>query len=223
MLVQKFTLKFAAVLGTVMLLVAGLAIVVAHGATHGQPQSHKPDPLAPVRAATSRYRTLSVAQERGYTLLKDKAGIACIADPGVGAMGVHFVNGTLVNSGQIAADKPQALVYEPTADGQMHLVAVEYVVIQKQWDAMHHSPPMLFGQPFMLTQAGNRYGLPAFYSLHAWNWKANPAGMFSMWNPHVSCAATTDTTSNAAPTHDPLHHIPAVSLTWPNPPIRGPR
>ena len=34
----------------------------------------------------------------------------------------------------------------------------------------------------------NRFGLPAFYSLHAWIWKHNPSGTFSMWNPNVSCA-----------------------------------
>ncbi|MBV9326757.1 MAG: hypothetical protein JO352_23605 [Chloroflexi bacterium] len=39
----------------------------------------------------------------------------------------------------------------------------------------------------MLTPADNRYGLPPFYSLHAWIWRDNPAGMFSMWNPDVSC------------------------------------
>ena len=30
---------------------------------------------------------------------------------------------------------------------------------------------MLFGQHFMLSPDGNRFGLPAFYSLHAWIWK----------------------------------------------------
>jgi hypothetical protein len=39
----------------------------------------------------------------------------------------------------------------------------------------------------MLTSAENRYGLPSFYALHAWVWKDNPTGMFSMWNPGVSC------------------------------------
>jgi hypothetical protein len=41
----------------------------------------------------------------------------------------------------------------------------------------------------MLTQAGNRYGLPAFYSMHAWVWERNPRGPLSMWNPNVSCPA----------------------------------
>jgi hypothetical protein len=34
-----------------------------------------------------------------------------------------------------------------------------------------------------VTTAPNRYGLPAFYSLHAWVWKPNPAGQYAMWNP----------------------------------------
>jgi hypothetical protein len=67
-------------------------------------------------------------------------------------------------------------------------VAVEYVVIQGPWDAAHSAPPALFGQKFMTTEAGNRYGLPAFYSLHAWIWKDNPTGIYSMWNPTVSCS-----------------------------------
>ena len=40
---------------------------------------------------------------------------------------------------------------------------------------------------FNFTAAGNRFGLPDFYSLHVWVWKHNPAGMFNMWNPNVHC------------------------------------
>ena len=28
---------------------------------------------------------------------------------------------------------------------------------------------------------------PAFYLMHAWVWKPNPAGMFADWNPNVIC------------------------------------
>ena len=37
-------------------------------------------------------------------------------------------------------------------------------------------------------QAGNRYGLPGVYELHAWLWQHNPAGMFEDFNPRVTCA-----------------------------------
>ena len=49
------------------------------------------------------------------------------------------------------------------------------------------APPMLFGQEFNFTDVPNRYGLPPFYSLHAWVWKDNPAGPFEMWNQSVHC------------------------------------
>ena len=35
--------------------------------------------------------------------------------------------------------------------------------------------------------ADNRYGIPAFYELHAWVWKDNPAGTFADYNPDVTC------------------------------------
>ena len=143
--------------------------------------------LARVRAATAPYHDLAVAQHAGYALLTDAAGIACIANPGVGAMGVHEANGTLVGDGALDPARPEALVYAPAADGTLRLAAVEYVVFQAAWDATHTAPPTLFGQAFMLTPDGNRFGLPAFYSLHAWIWQDNPSGLFSMWNPRVQC------------------------------------
>ena len=85
-------------------------------------------------------------------------------------------------------EEPELLLYEPEKNGQLRLVGLEYVVLKSAWDATHSSPPSLFGQQFNFTDAPNRYGLPPFYSLHAWIWKNNPAGMFAMWNPDVSCA-----------------------------------
>lgn len=146
--------------------------------------------LAAARAATARFHDLNVAQANGYALLVDAKHIACIDNPPVGAMGVHYVNGALVSSGTIDALKPQALVYEPAENGKLRLVAVEYIAFQQAWDDTHNAAPMLFGQQFMLTTAPNRFGLPAFYSLHAWIWKNNPSGMFSTWNPQVRCDAT---------------------------------
>jgi hypothetical protein len=144
------------------------------------------DELAQLRAATARYHDLGQAKKHGYGLFTDAKGIACIANPPVGAMGVHYVNGSLL--GTLDPLKPQALVYAPGEDGTLHLAAVEYVVFQAGWDAVHPDmAPMLWGQMFMLTPAPNRYGLPAFYSLHVWVWMQNPSGAFAMWNPDVHC------------------------------------
>ena len=182
----KFTVAIAFVA-----LVTTLVFSIPAAAAHGEGD------LAKVRFATARYQYVNVAKEHGYALLTDAAGIACIDNPPVGAMGVHFVNGDLVGSGKIDALKPQALVYEPVEHGKFRLVAVEYIAFKQAWDATHDGPPTLFGQGFMLTTAPNRFGIPAFYSLHAWVWKHNPSGTFSMWNPEVHCPTTTGAKTSA--------------------------
>jgi hypothetical protein len=46
-----------------------------------------------IRSATAKYYSLSVAKKAGYSILADAAGITCIAEPQMGAMGVHYVKG----------------------------------------------------------------------------------------------------------------------------------
>jgi hypothetical protein len=60
-------------------------------------------------------------------------------------------------------------------------------VFKSAWKAA--SPPSLFGRQFAFTPKPNRFGLPAYYSLHAWLYKMNPSGLLSPWNPKVSCKA----------------------------------
>ena len=149
------------------------ALLAAEGEPHG--------PLAEkVRAATRRFRNVENAEAAGYGLFH-----GCVTGPG-GAMGVHFVNGDLVGDGAIDAERPEALMYE-WRNGRFRLVGVEYVVIADAWNGAHPAPPVLDGQLFTFTGAPNRYGIPAFYALHVWAWKANPNGAFVDWNPKVSC------------------------------------
>jgi hypothetical protein len=173
---RKTSVAFAAVC-------AALGVVTASAAASGGGST------AAAARATARFHDLSVAKRAGYGLLKDKHGIACIAMdsmPAMGAMGVHFAKSALVGDGTLNPATPEALVYAPD-HGTMKLAAVEYVVLRSAWKAAHAGPPMLFGRRFNFTPAGNRFGLPAYYSLHAWLWKHNPAGMFAMWNPEVHC------------------------------------
>jgi hypothetical protein len=145
--------------------------------------------LERARASTERFVTrVAAAEQAGYGLFRDAAGLACIAQPGLGAMGVHYVNGGLVGDAVLDPAAPEALVYEPGRFGQLRLAAVEYIVLEGVWEAAGHtSPPTLFGVPFDFTPSPNRYGIPAFYALHAWIWKDNPAGIFMPWNPRVTC------------------------------------
>jgi hypothetical protein len=152
----------------------------------------KPGDLSTARAATAGYHNNDAALAAGYGEFKDAQGIACIEQPGAGGMGIHYVNGALVGDAAVKAATPEALVYEPTPNGRLRLVAAEYIVFQDAWDATHSSPPSLFGQPFELIESPNRYGLPPFYELHAWIWRPNPSGIFKDWNPSVSCRGQGD-------------------------------
>jgi hypothetical protein len=133
------------------------------------------------RQATEQFKDVGKAEKAGYALLH-----GCVSGQQDGAMGIHYANGGLVGDGALDAAHPEALLYEPK-DGKLQLTAVEYVVIADAWNAKHQAPPVLMGQLFNYVGAPNRYGLPAFYELHVWAWKNNPAGTFADWNPHVSC------------------------------------
>jgi hypothetical protein len=141
------------------------------------------------KAATAGFTHPGGAAKAGYGLFKDTAGIACIAMKGMGGMGVHYVNGSLVDA-KIQVRHPEAAVYRFTTNGHLKLAALEYLVLRKTWRAAHgaNAPrPELFGHRFNLTPNHNRFGLPAFFSLHAWLWYGNPAGRYTMWNPRVHC------------------------------------
>ena len=151
------------------------------------PAATAPAWLDHLRDATRSYQSVKVAKSDGYGKFKDAQGIACIDNPPDGGMGVHFVNGDLVGDGEVLADHPEALVYDPTADG-LRLVALEYIVFRKAWRAEHPTGrPELYGQMFEPIGKDNRYGIPPFFELHVWAWKHNPSGIFEDWNPRVTC------------------------------------
>jgi hypothetical protein len=140
-----------------------------------------------VRDATRQYKSLDRAEADGYARFVDAKDIACIDMPGEGGMGIHYVNGDLVGDGEVLANHPEALVYDPTPHG-LKLVALEFIVFKDAWRTDHpHGKPHLFGQTFEPVGADNRYGIPPFYELHVWAWKHNPSGMFEDWNPRVTC------------------------------------
>jgi hypothetical protein len=174
-----------------LIVTSSLAFAAPTAAAHGSHATHGSHErfVSLIRAAfaTAPYLRFENAGESGYgTLVADKDGITCIAQPGDGVMGEHYLNGALLDA-EVEVTQPELLVYEPDASGRRRLVALEYLVFQADWDATHSDPPSLFGEEFMLTPEGNRYGLPPFYALHAWIWKFNPSGTFAMWNPRVSC------------------------------------
>ena len=177
-------MKRKVLLGTVAAAAAVLAIAAA--ATAGN------EGLSAARAATAQFHQLNAAKAAGYTAeVVDLNGLSCIDDiiGHTGGMGIHFLNPSLLD-GNVDESNPELVIYEPTTNGEMRLVAVEYLALKSAWEAAHPGAPAptLFGQSMELVQAGNRYGLPDFYELHAWIWKNNPLGMHNDWNPDVTCA-----------------------------------
>jgi hypothetical protein len=161
------------------LLLAALSLALASAGTSD---------LDRARAATARFNSLNQATRSGYGLPPAPAPLhECIASfDNTGAMGFHYINGLLLDT-VIDAQAPEALVYAEKANGELELVALEYVVFKEPWDLENEHPPMLFGEMFMEVPAPNRYEIPAFYALHAWIWKDNPSGTFVAFNPAVSC------------------------------------
>jgi hypothetical protein len=137
-----------------------------------------------VRETTEQYKDVAVAKEAGYAL-----AFGCVSGPDTGAMGLHYVNMPLVMDGEIDANRPEIILYEPAGDGQVRLVGADYLVLADAWDKTHPSAPELMGQKFQQFEAPNRFGLPRFYTLHVWAWKDNPTGTFVNWHSNISCDA----------------------------------
>ena len=104
-----------------------------------------PADLGQLREITAKYHQISVAQADGYNLVP---GLDyCFENPGVGAMGYHYINTSLMDT-VIDPLHPEAMVYAPMENGRLQLAAVEYIVPANAWDAEHTQPPTLYGRTF---------------------------------------------------------------------------
>ena len=197
-----------AIPAAVALPVAAIALAAFAAAAPATPQDIAGEfglgpQLAAVRKATARYRDVRVALADGYVNEKH-----CIAMPGMGAMGVHFVHpkrmGLVMKEGRIDGtdteidpSQPEILIYEPQKDGGLELVAVEYYTSQEAWGKA--PPPTFYGVPFndmkddpTTPDVDEGHGFTPHYDLHVWLYRENPRGMFAQWNSAVSCPATAE-------------------------------
>jgi hypothetical protein len=155
---------------------------------HHTPPANVEVELARIRQATAPFHRVEAALAAGYELgYVNGAGTriisGCVAHPTAGAMGYHYFNKALIDDLVVDPLKPEGLVYAPGSDGGLKLAALEYVV------------PGLASNPPGVSEAPKVFGMdmvilvPAvgFYTLHAWVWGRNPAGMFAHWNPEVVC------------------------------------
>jgi len=137
-----------------------------------------------VREATERFKDVAAAENEDYHLL-----FGCVTDDDKGAMGLHWVNLPLVfDGGELDSTRPEIILYEPLPSGRIRITGADFLVIAKDWDDAHPgNPPQLMGQLFHRFESPNRFGLPAFYTLHVWAWKESPSGTFVNWHDNVSC------------------------------------
>lgn len=129
--------------------------------------------LKAVRQATARFHSQTQAVKAGY--LPDNH---CVSAPGLGGMGYHWLNPSLVDP-VFDPLKPEVVLYATGSDGELKLVAIEYIVID-----VGQGQPSFAGHPFDI--GGTPVPVP-HYSLHVWLYEENPNGMFTPFNPNISC------------------------------------
>ena len=195
------------------LLTAALAAFVsagtlAAGAAPPAPGSGEPT-LAEVRQATERFRDVKVALAEGY--IRDPFDLcdtaAMMGRPASdGAMGIHYFRPDLLGITAPPSPRvtgvgmhtdfrtPSILIYEPQADGSLELVAVENLVFAAAWRAAGHTqPPTFHGVPYdsMVddpnTPTDEAHMFDAHFDRHVWIYRENPNGVFTPFNPAVTC------------------------------------
>lgn len=168
----------------IAILLATLSAMTVMGFGLAIGASAQADVSATVRSVTARFNSIEQAKKAGYVPF-----YVCAEQPGVGTMGQHYVNFDLVGTADVDPLHPEALVYEPRADGTFKLVALEWVRVGPEVA----NAPTVLGHDMLYRTAPNRYGIePGFYERHYWLYKSNPLGAFSDWNPTVSCRGTGD-------------------------------
>jgi hypothetical protein len=157
------------------------------------------DALEQARAATDKFRDVSLAEAEGYQQY----------GPYVRGQGFHFVNTRRARAG-FNVERPPILLYEKdeTAPQGLRLVGVSYLIAAETGpNGQPVSPPFpaalaawhkhhaicLFAdrsirmhlQDSECRQNGGRFIAETDWMVHAWIWKDSPAGVFSPTNPDV--------------------------------------
>lgn len=207
-------------LGIVLVLVGGLVVARARVADPGSMPGPGEPTLDEVKRATERFRDVNVALAEGY--VRDPANLCDTAEmmgrpAAYGAMGIHYFRPDLLGitappSPRVNGDgrhtdfhKPAILIYEPQADGSLALVAVENLVFAAAWRAAGHTePPTFHGVPYdsMVddpnTAIDEAHLFEPHFDRHVWIYRDNPRGVFTPFNPAVTCAHHRGASDHAA-------------------------
>lgn len=141
--------------------------------------------ISAVRRATVGFHDVEKAIAAGYLPTE-----TCVAEPGVGAMGYHYVNPALIMDPAIVLEQPEVLLYAQVY-GKLRLVGVEYFLPIGAPDApipaVPPPAPVLFERNFDGPMDAHEPGQPPHYDFHVWLWQANPLGMFFPLNSSITC------------------------------------
>ena len=123
--------------------------------------------LQQAKIATAKYNDFQQAINDGYV------DINVI----VPEMGYHYLKMNNLNA-TFEYDKPEILVYNKEENGRMKLVALEYAV---PIELSPSAPPAGF------TGTKDTWSVyqGVLWTLHAWVWEYNPAGVFNSTNPLI--------------------------------------
>ena len=136
-------------------------------------EASQSDLLKSVRQATAKFHSTTQAIASGH-----EPDHHCVSVPGLGGMGFHWVNPSLVDP-VFDPLKPEVVLYAPGPGSQLRLVALEYIVINVG------QPRPSFGDQ-LFDIGGTPVPVP-HWSLHVWLYENNTSGMFAPFNPNVSC------------------------------------
>ena len=165
----NFRRSSVALTAVAALLLGGLAPSAAN-AQHGGTESRAThDLVKTLKKSTKDFRKVEDAMKAGY-----QPEGPCVEVPGLGAMGVHYVKGALVD-GVVDPKAPEVLVFMPDERGRLELVAVEFLTVGLT------QAPSIAGIPF------EEGPFPGNHSLHAWIYEKNPSGTFAAFNSDISC------------------------------------
>lgn len=164
--------------------------------------------LEEIRAATEQYRDVEVALADGY--IPDPMNM-CVTAPmegmprQLGEMGIHYfrpdllaITGTEPRVAGMGTHQdfrqPGVLIYEPQADGSLELVAVENLIFEAPWrEAGHTTAPEFMDNEYWYlannpaTEVDEAHMFEPHFELHMWLYRENPTGLFSPFNPRVTC------------------------------------
>ncbi len=163
---------------------AVLSVLSPVGTVAASEASLRAPELARARAGSAPYRSLERALADGFVPLSP-----CVEEA-PGGMGFHYGHPERLTLLDPDPSRPEIMLYAPTGDGRLELVGVEFMVNADAWHAAGNAEaPSVAGMSYFDPNPHHPDpAVAASYTLHVWNWKENPDGMFAPFNPDVSCS-----------------------------------